>query len=74
MAIAIQAFHSTFGIYFVTIDDMKLSMDADCLILYRFLKSGHINKKTAVRTLNQLAEFISNDEFSTVRLLMERIK
>ena len=44
------------------------------LIIFRFLKDGHITKIKAIRALNQLAEFISNDEFSTVRLLMEKIK
>ena len=44
------------------------------LIIYRFLKYDHITKIKAIQALNQLAEFISNDEFSTVRLLMEKIK
>jgi rRNA-processing protein FCF1 len=44
------------------------------LIIFRFLEEGHITKIKAIRALNQLAEFISNDEFSTVRLLMEKIK
>ena len=44
------------------------------LIVYRFLKEGHISKIRAIQALNQLAEFISNDEFSTVRLLMEKIR
>ena len=37
------------------------------LIIFRFLKDGHINRIRAIQALNQLAEFISNDEFSTVR-------
>ena len=44
------------------------------LIIYHFLKDGCISKLKAIQALNQLAEFISNDEFSTVRLLMERLK
>ena len=44
------------------------------LIIFRFLKDGHINRIKAIQALNQLAEFISKDEFSTVRLLMEKIK
>ena len=44
------------------------------LIILRFLKEGHITKIRAIRALNQLVEFISNDEFSTVRLIMEKIK
>lgn len=43
------------------------------LILYRLFKDGCIDKKKAVRTLKKLAEFISDDEYSTVRLLMEKI-
>jgi len=44
------------------------------LIIFRFLKEGDITKIKAIQSLNQLAEFISDDEFSTVRLLMEKIK
>ena len=44
------------------------------LIIFRFLKDGHITKIKVIQALNQLAEFISKDEFSTVRLLMEKIK
>ena len=44
------------------------------LIIYRFLNTGVISKTTAVRALTQLAAFISEDEFSAVRLLMEREK
>lgn len=66
----------------VAIDDSKLTRQLRALgipfmlpglILYRFLKDGCIDKKTAVRALNQLSGFISDDEFSTVRLLMEKI-
>jgi len=38
------------------------------------MQDNMINKKTGLWALNQLAEFISEDEFSTVRLLMEKIK
>ena len=44
------------------------------LIIFQFLKDGHITEIRAIQALNQLAEFISSDEFSTVRLLMEKIK
>jgi len=44
------------------------------LIVCRFLKDGLIRKNTAIRALNQLAAFISEDEFTAVRLLMERKK
>lgn len=42
------------------------------LIIYQLLKDNMINKKTALWALHQLSEFISEDEFSTVRLLMEK--
>ena len=42
------------------------------LILYRLLKDGKIDYKTTVWALRQLAEYISEDEFATVRLLMEK--
>ena len=54
----------TFGIPFIL----------PSLIVFRFLKDGLINKNKAKQALNQLAAFISDDEFSTVRLLMEKIK
>ena len=44
------------------------------LIIYQLLKDGIIEKKTALWALKQLSEFISEDEFSAVRLLMEKIK
>lgn len=44
------------------------------LIIYQLFKDDKIDKKTALWALQQLAEFISEDEFSTVRLLMERRK
>ena len=54
----------TFGIPFIL----------PSLIIFRFLNEGLITKNKAKQALNQLAEFISDDEFSTVRLLMEKIK
>ncbi|MBW1856412.1 MAG: hypothetical protein JRJ00_17435 [Deltaproteobacteria bacterium] len=42
------------------------------LIIYQLFTNDHIDKKTALRSLKQLANFISEDEFSTVRLLMEK--
>ncbi len=44
------------------------------LIIYKLMQDNIIDKKTGLWALNQLAEFISKDEFSTVRLLMEKIK
>ena len=44
------------------------------LIIYQLLENNIIDKKTAVAALNKLSEFISEDEFSAVRLLMERKK
>jgi len=44
------------------------------LILYWLLKVEKIDYQTALRALHQLDEFISEDEFSTVRLLMEKKK
>lgn len=42
------------------------------LIIYQLLQDNMINRKAALRALKQLAEFISEDEYSTVRLLMEK--
>ena len=42
------------------------------LIMYKLLQDNLISRKTALRTLKQLAEFISEDEYSTARLLMEK--
>lgn len=42
------------------------------LIIYQLFTNDLIDKKTALRSLKQLANFISEDEFSTVRLLMEK--
>ena len=44
------------------------------LIIYYLLQDGIIERKTALWALQQLAEFISEDEYSTVRLLMEKVK
>lgn len=42
------------------------------LILYRLLRDGKTDYKTTVWALRQLSEYISDDEFATVRLLMEK--
>jgi len=44
------------------------------LILYLSYKQGVINKEKSFRALDQLEPFISDDEYSTVRLLMETIR
>ena len=44
------------------------------LIIYHLLQDNMINRKTALWALKLLAEFISEDEHSTVRLLMEKTK
>ena len=44
------------------------------LVLYRLLKESKIDYKTALWALQQLSEFISEDEFGAVRLLMEKEK
>lgn len=44
------------------------------LIIYQLLENKVVDRKTAIEALNKLSEFISEDEFSTVRLLMERKK
>ncbi len=44
------------------------------LIIYQLLMDDMIEKKTALWGLKQLSEFISEDESSTARLLMEKIK
>ena len=44
------------------------------LIFYQLLQDKMIDSKTALWALRQLAEFISEDEYSTVRLLMEKTK
>ena len=42
------------------------------LVLYRLFKESKIDYKMALWALHQLSEFISEDEFSTARLLMEK--
>ena len=42
------------------------------LILYQLHRDREIDGKRALSALHQLEEFISEDEFSTVRLLMEK--
>ena len=42
------------------------------LILYRLLGDGKTDYKTTLWALQQLSEYISDDEFATVRLLMEK--
>jgi len=44
------------------------------LLIYKLFQDAVINKKTAHWALEQLAEFISEDEYSTIRLLMEKEK
>lgn len=44
------------------------------LIIYHLFQDGVIDRKTALWALKQLAKFISDDEYSTVRLLMEEKK
>jgi len=67
----------------IATDDTKLSRRLKALnipfilpalILYRLLKKSKIDYKTALWALQQISEFISEDEFSTVRLLMEKEK
>ncbi len=67
----------------IATDDTKLSRQLKslnipfilpALVLYRLLKESKIDYKTILWALQQLSEFISEDEFSTVRLLMEKEK
>ena len=44
------------------------------LILYRLKEKGRIDSTTALWALNQLADFISEDEFSITKLLLEKGK
>ena len=44
------------------------------LIIYQLLQDNMIDRKSALWALKQLAEFISEDEYSTARLLMEKTK
>lgn len=67
----------------IATDDAKLSRHLKALnipfilpglILFRLLKDGKTDYKTTLWALYQLSEFISEDEFATVRLLMEKEK
>ena len=67
--------------YAVATDDLKLTRHLRAysipfilpgLIIYQLFKNKKIKMKTALWALQQLAEFVSEDEFSTVRLLMEK--
>jgi len=67
----------------VATDDARLSHNLKALnipfilpglILYRLLKDKKTDYKTALWALSQLSEFISEDEFATVRLLLEKEK
>ena len=44
------------------------------LILYLLYKKGQMDAGTSLWAIDQLAPFISDDEYSTVRLLMEAIR
>jgi len=39
---------------------------------FEFYRNGRTDHKTTVWALRQLSEYISDDEFATVRLLMEK--
>ena len=65
----------------VATDDLRLARQLKSLnipyilpglILYWLLKDGKTDYKTTVWALRQLSEYISDDEFATVRLLMEK--
>jgi len=65
----------------VATDDVRLSHHLKALnipyilpglILYRLLKDGKTDHKTTFWALQQLSEYISDDEFATVRILMEK--
>ena len=67
----------------IATDDVRLSHHLKALnipfilpglIVYRLLKDGKTDYKTTLWALYQLSEFISEDEFATVRLLMEKEK
>lgn len=57
---------------FLKVNDIPVILPA--LIIYHLFQDGIIDKKTALSALKQLAKFISDDEYSTVRLLMEERK
>jgi rRNA-processing protein FCF1 len=67
----------------IATDDVKLSYHLKALnipfilpglILYRLLKEGETDYQTTLWALHQLSEYISEDEYATVRLLMEKEK
>ncbi|EFK09710.1 conserved hypothetical protein [delta proteobacterium NaphS2] len=67
----------------VATDDKKLIRDLQAqgirfilpgLILYRLQEKGRIDLTTTLWALDQLAAFISEDEFSITKLLLEEIK
>ncbi len=41
------------------------------IVLYSLQQRGLVNRETALRSLDQLSDFISDEEYSTVRLLLE---
>ena len=45
-----------------------------CLIIFQLFKDEMIDKKMALWALDQLAQFVSEDEFSTVKILVEKTK
>ena len=44
------------------------------LIIYRLFQDRTIDRKTTLGALDKLAVFVSDDEYSAVKLLMEKIK
>ena len=67
----------------VATDDRKLTRDLKAqgirfilpgLILYQLKEKGRIDLATALWALDQLADFISEDEFSITKLLLEKGK
>jgi len=56
--------------------NLNYSFPSFCLpfIFYRLLIKSKIDYKTTLLALQQLSEFISEDEFGAVRLLMEKEK
>ena len=67
----------------VATDDVKLArflringipVILPALIIYHLFQDGAIVRKAALLALKQLTKFISDDEYSTVRLLMEEKK
>ncbi len=80
---ALIAVYRNEGYDAIATDDVRLSHHLKALnipfilpglIVYRLLKDEKIDYKTTLWALYQLSEFISEDEFSTVRLLVEKKK